>query len=88
MAISIIWPSGVLVMTAAQLHSVISASNPVRDLLEIRDYENLWCWPQVEIRLKPFAGQPFRKKSSRFFIITKLFTILKDILENVLYLVH
>ena len=41
MAISIIWPSGVLVMTAAQLHSVISASNAVRDLLEIRDYENL-----------------------------------------------
>ena len=41
MAISIIWLSGVLVMTAAQLHSVISASNPVRDLLEIRDYENL-----------------------------------------------
>ena len=41
MAISIIWPSDVLVMTAAQLHSVISALNPGHDLLEIRNYENL-----------------------------------------------
>ena len=49
---------GVVVITTAQLHSTkpelrfCTGSNPAHDMSEIHDGDDLWQWPQLEIRLR------------------------------------
>ena len=62
--------SGVVVITTAQLHSTkpelrfCAGSNPARGVLEIRDGEDLWQWPQLEIRLNAFCQSTIPQKNS------------------------
>ena len=54
------WGRGVVIITTAQIHSTklqlkfCAGSNPARGLSEIRDGEDLWQWPRLEIRLNAF----------------------------------
>ena len=63
----------VVVTTTAQLHSTkpklrfYACSNPAHGVAEIRDGENLWQWPQLEIRLSAFRRSTIPQK--QFLII-------------------
>ena len=67
------WCSGVVVITTAQLHATkpelrfCAGSNPARGVSEIRDGEDLWRWPRLEIRLNAFRRSTIPQKQ---FIIT------------------
>ena len=68
-----LWRRGVVVITTAQLHSAkpelrfCAGSNPVHSGLEIRDGEDLWQWPRLEIRLNAFRRSTIPQK--QFIII-------------------
>ena len=65
------WCRGVVVITAAQIHSTklelkfFAGSNLVRGVSDIRDGEDLWQWSRLEIRGQtPFVGQLYHKNNS------------------------
>ena len=41
-----------------------AGSNPARGVPVIPNDRNLWQWPQLEIRLNVFVGQPYHKNNS------------------------
>ena len=57
-----LWRGGVVVITAAQLHSTKSelrfcaGSNPACGVSEICDGENFWQWSRLEIRCKRLSS--------------------------------
>ena len=65
----------VVVVTTAQLHSTkpeprfCAGSNPVRGVSEIRDGDDLWKWPRLEIRLNAFLRSTIPQKQFIIFII-------------------
>ena len=74
---------GVVVITAAQLHSTKSelrfcaGSNPARGVSEIRNGEDLWQWSRLEIRLNAFPRSTIPQK--QFISI-----IIKPFLSNII----
>ena len=62
------WHRGVVVITAAQLHStkpelrLSVGSNTARGLSEICDGEDLWQWSRLEIRLNAFRRSTMPQK--------------------------
>ena len=72
----------VVVITIAQLHSTklqvrfSTGSNPARSIPEIRDGEDLWQLPRLEIRLKSFRRSTIPQK--QFIIIINFFIIYKS----------
>ena len=65
----------VVVITTAQLHSTkpklrfCAGSNPARGVSEIRDGEDLWQWPRLEIRLNFFRRSTMPQKQFIIIII-------------------
>ena len=68
-----------VVIATAQLHSTntelrfCAGSNPARGMSEIRDGEDLWQWPRLEIVLNAFRRSTIPQKQ---FIITIIITII------------
>ena len=66
---------GVVVITAAQLHStkpelrLCTGSNPARGVSEIHDGEDLWQWSRLEIRLNAFRWSTKPQKQLIIIII-------------------
>ena len=77
--------SGVVVITTAQLHSTnlefsfCASSNSACDVSEIRDYENLWQWSRLEIRLNSLRLSTIPQKQ---FIININIIIIIIIIED------
>ena len=69
------WRCGVVVITAAQLHSTkpelrfCTGSNPARGVSEIRNGEDCWQWSQLEIMLKAFRQSTIPQKQFIIIII-------------------
>ena len=68
-----------VVIATAQLHSTntelrfCAGSNPARGMSEIRDGEDLWQWPRLEIVLNAFRRSTIPQKQ---FIIIIIITII------------
>ena len=79
------WRRGVVVITAAQLHSTKSelrfcaGSNPARDVSEICDGEDLWQWSWLEIRLNACRRSTIPQKQ---FIIIIIDSFFKNLIYN------
>ena len=62
------WHCSVVVITSAQLYSprpkfkFYAVLNPARGVLEIRNGENLWQWPLLEVRLNAFCRSTKQQK--------------------------
>ena len=76
---------GVVVITAAQLHSTkpelrfCTGSNPARGVSKIDDGEDLWQWSRLEIRLNAFR---WSTKPQKQFIIIIIITSSKKIKKH------
>ena len=77
---------GVVVITAAQLHSTkpelrfCTGSNPARGVSMIDDGEDLWQWSRLEIRLNAFRWST--KPQKQFIIIIIIITSSKKIKKH------
>ena len=73
----------VVAITTAQLHStkpelrLCASSNPARSVSEIRNGENLWQWPRLEIRLNLFRLSTIPQK--QFVIIIIIIIIIRKL---------
>ena len=71
-----------VVIATAQLHSTntelrfCAGSNPARGMSEIRDGENLWQWPRLEIVLNAFRRSTIPQKQFIIIIIIIIITII------------
>ena len=76
-----LWRHGVVVITTAQLHLTepelwfCAGLNPARGVSEIRDNEDLWQWPWLEIRLNVFRRLTIPQKQFIIIIIIIIITI-------------
>ena len=66
----LLWRHGVVVITAAQLHSIkaelrlCAGSNPARGVSEIRHDENLSQWSRLKVKLNAFSQSTVPQNNS------------------------